>query len=140
MESETKYHVMFLNPVQKAALKLIIFNYISLRIKGTIDDVADQAIASNEGVSQILDDLAYYESLTGKLPHVNYVSDAKGEVLMFVTKAFSFVYQAISVYDHKHNMLSDNQDSLIGAEYNKIKKLADESNHYQYTKSEIRGK
>jgi hypothetical protein len=96
-------------------------------------------VTSHEGTSQVLDDIAYYEALTGKLPHVNYISDTKGEVLMFVTKAFSFVHQAISIYDDKHSMLTDNQNSLIHAEFGKIKKLADESNHYQYTRTEIRG-
>ncbi len=139
MSEETKYHLMYLNPVQKAALKLIILNYVTLRIKGTVDDVSEGESTSHEGTNQILDDLDYYEALTAKLPHVHYISEAKGEVLMFVPKAFMFVKQSLTAYDYKHSMLTDSQNSLITAEYGKIEKLATESSNYQYTKTEIKG-
>lgn len=136
--SEEKYHIMYLNPAQKASLRLIIYNYVTLRIKGSIDDIADGQVSSAEAVNQILDDLDYYESITGKMPHINYLSEYKGEVLMFVPKAFTFVREAILGYDPNHTLLTENQVRLIDIEYHYIRLVSDESSLHQYTKNEIR--
>lgn len=137
--TEEKYHIMYLSPTQKASLRLIVYNYVTLRIKGTLDDIADGQIERAEALNQILDDLDYYETLTGKMPHTAYISDGKGEVLMFAAKAFSLIMQAISAYDPNHTLLVQSQIKTLESEFDYIKKLADMSSKYTYTKNEIKG-
>lgn len=125
-------------PPQKAALRLIMLNGAFLAVNGILNDSINGDTGRSEGMEQMVDIFDYYESLVSRLPHVNDISDSKGDVLMFPVNAFTKVLAAINVYDNEFNLLSTSQNILVNTEYNRIKKLAEESSQHQYTKTEIR--